>query len=482
MLSITRHKGSVSKSTHQIKLLSHVKDLEKLELDVAARNYAQSKLKAGHDTVDLNFYSHHEFLICPILNSVGDYQIQEAWRKAGASACGLCNDNEVQSAVVDPDSVEPTNVKAFLEGMLLANYQFLAHKTENVKANPLIKIAIKGDRIGSEDLEELANLAEVSYSVRNWVNEPHSHLGAMEFAREMQKLAKSSGVKAEIFTKEKIKALKMGGLLAVNSGSEQPPSFTILEYKPANAVNKKPFVFVGKGVVFDTGGLSLKPTLNSMDLMKCDMAGGAAAAGAICLVARNKLPLHVVALIPATDNRPGKEAYAPGDVISMHSGLKVEVLNTDAEGRMILADALSYAKKYKPELVVDLATLTGAAAIAVGSLAGVMMGTAADDVMDKMTTAGYNTYERVVRFPFWSEYDEMLKSSVADIKNIGGRLAGSITAGKFLEHFTAYPWIHLDIAGPAFLDKNSGYLPVGGTGYGVRLLYEFCKMRTKAGK
>jgi len=267
----------------------------------------------------------------------------------------------------------------------------------------------------------------------------------------------------------------MGGLLAVNKGSVDAATFSIMEWKPKNAKNKKPIVLVGKGVVYDTGGLSLKPTPNSMDIMKCDMGGAAAVAGAVYAVAQAKLPVHVVALIPATDNRPGGNAYAPGDVVTMFDGTKVEVLNTDAEGRMLLADALSYAKKYKPELVFDAATLTGSAMRAIGSYGTVIMGTAKDSVFKKIETSGKETYERVVRFPFWDEYADELKSEIADITNLGGANAGAITAGKFLEHFTDYPWVHFDIAAPAWQYSNSGYLKKGGTGVGVRLFFNFLK-------
>jgi leucyl aminopeptidase len=212
-----------------------------------------------------------------------------------------------------------------------------------------------------------------------------------------------------------------------------------------------------------------------MDMMKSDMGGAAAVIGAMYAVAKAKLPIHVIALVPATENRPGGNAYAPGDVIKMHSGLNVEVLNTDAEGRMILADALSYAKKYKPQLVIDLATLTGAAVRAIGPQGIVYMGTAGDDVKQNLTASSYHVYERLVEFPMWDEYDDMIKSEIADIKNIGGPYAGATTAGMFLKYFTDYPWLHLDIAGPAFLDKPDGYRPRFGSGVGVRLLFDFLK-------
>ncbi|MCL4149469.1 UNVERIFIED_CONTAM: hypothetical protein GTU68_014278 [Idotea baltica] len=288
-------------------------------------------------------------------------------------------------------------------------------------------------------------------------------------------MAKESGFTIETWNKAKIVAAKLGGLLAVNLGSEDPPTFNILEWKPKNATNKKPIVLVGKGIVYDTGGLSLKPTANSMDHMKCDMGGAAAVAGALHCIAKNKLDKHVIVLIPATDNRPGKNAYVPGDVIKMHSGSTVEVLNTDAEGRMVLADSLSYAKRYSPELVIDVATLTGSSLMALGPEGIVMMGTAGKKVKESISNSGDQVHERLVEFPIWDAYAKYLESDIADLKNIGGRFAGSITAGKFLQHFTDYPWLHLDIATSAWSYHENGYRLKNGTGVGVRLLYHFIK-------
>jgi leucyl aminopeptidase len=227
-------------------------------------------------------------------------------------------------------------------------------------------------------------------------------------------------------------------------------------------------------VVYDTGGLNIK-TGTFMENMKSDMAGAATMAAALYAIARLRLNVHVIAVLPATDNRLDGNAYTSGDVITMHSGLTVEVINTDAEGRMILADALSYAKKYDPKLVIDAATLTGAAARAIGKYGIVAMEADADKPMLKLKDAGEQVYERIAEFPFWEEYGELIKSNIADIKNLGGAEAGMITAGKFLEKFTDYPFIHMDIAGPAFFDKADGYQPAGGTGIGVRLLVEFFK-------
>jgi len=229
-------------------------------------------------------------------------------------------------------------------------------------------------------------------------------------------------------------------------------------------------------VVFDTGGNNLK-TGNFMDGMKCDMAGAATMASAIFAIARLKLPLYVIGLMPSTDNRLDANAVAPGDVIKMHDGTMVEILNTDAEGRLILSDALSYAKKYKPELVITAATLTGAASRAIGKYGVVAMEKSAGKEMEQLKVSGNNVYERIAEFPFWEEYGELIKSDVADIKNIGGVDAGMITAGKFLAHFTDYPFIHLDIAGPAYQEKKDSYRSSGGTGFGVRLLVEFLESK-----
>jgi len=345
-------------------------------------------------------------------------------------------------------------------------------------ANSITTVQVHGKGLTEKAAVELNNVVEATYHARTLVNEPVSFLNAVQIAKEMKSLGKAAGFKVEVFNKTKIEALKMGGLLAVNQGSIDPPTFTIMEYKSKKAKNKKPIVLVGKGIVYDTGGLSLKPTPNSMDIMKCDMGGAAAMIGTMYAIAKSELPVHVIALIPATDNRPGGNAYAPGDVVTMHSGKTVEVLNTDAEGRMVLADALSYAKKYDPDLVIDAATLTGAALRAIGSYACCVMGTANQADFDRMNESGFGTHERTVQMPFWDEYGEEIKSSVADIKNLGGSSAGQISAGKFLEHFTDYPWIHVDIAGPAWSDKEDSYRLAGGTGFGVRLFYDFIKNRS----
>ena len=401
---------------------------------------------------------------------VNDYKAKQTSRKLASKLIEKANELKITEITL---SSQVATTIDFIEGLLLSDYQFLKYLTEK-KENTLKKVNVIA-KVSASEIEEIVVLSEATNFAKDLVNEPVSFLNATQLGEEAKKIAKKAGFKIEVLSKSKIETLKMGGLLAVNKGSIDQPTFSILEWKPTKAKNKKPIILVGKGVVYDTGGLSLKHTPNSMDTMKCDMGGAAAVIGAFYAMAKNKLSYHVIGLIPATDNRPGGNAYAPGDVITMHNNKTVEVLNTDAEGRMILADALSYAQKYKPELVLDVATLTGAAASAIGHYGVVAMGNADEKIMNKLKESGNNVYERIVEFPFWEEYNEQLKSSIADMTNLGNGMGGAITAGKFLEKFTDYPYIHLDIAGPAFIKKSVDYISQGGTGVGVRLFYDFIK-------
>jgi len=398
----------------------------------------------------------------------------ESYRLDGVEIQKWVNINRLDEIILEDHSQLPDRLFKTAEGIILSNYQFLPYFSEvDKKRNSLARMAVDTDQ--QKQLKELEIFTEAVYKTRDLVNEPLSSLNAVKFADEIEKMAFKLGIGVEVMDKAKIEALGMGGLLAVNLGSIDPPRFCVLDYRPENPINEKPLVLVGKGIVYDTGGLSLKPTPNSMDHMKSDMAGAAAVTGVMYALAALNWPVRVVALIPITDNRPDGNAYVPGDIIRMHSGLNVEVLNTDAEGRMILADALSYAKKYEPELVIDLATLTGSAVMTVGTIGTLVMGTASETVIKTLEDSGNETFERVVELPLWDEYGKLMESEIADLKNIGGRDAGAITAGKFLQRFTDYPWIHMDIAGPSFLFTKEGYRGVGGTGTGVRLVLEFIK-------
>src|SRR5436190_2431272 len=271
-------------------------------------------------------------------------QLEKARRAGDAMATKLNGLKRTEAQLISlQDDRELT--LALAEGSALGSYAFRKYKSDAKGAPTLEKLSVVAKETSAKDIEELNDLCEATCAARDLVNEPVSFLNAKQLASEIRDLGKEAGFKVQVLDKSQIAALGMGGLLAVNKGSLDEPTFSILEWKPKKPVNKKPLLLVGKGVVYDTGGLSLKPTPNSMDQMKCDMAGAAAVACAIAMVAKQELPVHVVGLIPATDNPPGGNAYAPGDVVRMHSGLTVEVLNTDAEGRMILADALSYGER-----------------------------------------------------------------------------------------------------------------------------------------
>lgn len=381
--------------------------------------------------------------------------------------------NDIQIIdLIDNDNL----IYSFIEGLLLSNYNFNKYKSKEetyfLKNINLLSSLSKS----KEKIKELNNVVDAVYLARDLVNEPNIALNSIVLAEKIKEIGNKYNFSVKILNKSQIEELKMGGLLAVNKGSTVPPTFSILTWKAKNAINKKPYILVGKGIVFDTGGVNVKVG-NYMTNMKSDMGGAAAVIGTFQAIASMELPVYVIGLIPATDNRPGGNAYVPGDVIKMHNGMTVEVLNTDAEGRMILADALSYARNFKPKLVIDLATLTGAAARAVSKYATVAMHNSKDNFKE-LHYIGEKCGERLVEFPLWDDYDELIKSKVADIKNIGGEEAGAITAGKFLEHFTDYKWIHLDIAGTAFLESPFNYRGEGGTGVGVRLLYHFFKNKT----
>lgn len=467
-------KTKASNNKSALYLANKKTDFKSLGFDKKEVDYINKKISAKENLILVNQLTRLAYIqLIDEVEGKDEPQQLELLRGTGNKLCTALNAHKYAEVELQTLVANDVWLLAIAEGCALSNYQFIKYKSEQ-DLNALKNITVVSTQIKKPAVTELEILVESVCKARDLVNEPQSHLNAVGFADEMKKMGKAASFKVEVLNKKQIEALKMGGLLAVNKGSQTPPTFTIMEYKPKKAVNKKPIVLVGKGVVYDTGGLSLKPTAG-MDTMKCDMAGGALVAATMYAVAKAQLNVHVIALVPATDNRPGENAYAPGDVIKMYDGKTVEMLNADAEGRMILADALAYAKKYKPELVMDFATLTGAAAAAIGSYGIVCMGTADEATKLNLKLCGNQVHERLVEFPFWDDYAKLLKSDIADMKNIGGPVAGAITAGKFLEKFIDYPWMHFDIAGPAYNIAADSYRPKNGTGVGVRLMFEFLK-------
>jgi len=473
-MNTTIRKGTSSGKSENIAIFTNnASKFDQSLFSKAELEFVNSEIKKKNKFISINQYERYIFLQIIDTDKKDRHVVLEKFRKAGDQLTALLNRLKLSSVCLLSEN-DNDEVIAYVEGMVLGNYQFLKYKSDADK-NSFHKINIDSKKVHDDKIKELTTLCEAVYMARDLVNEPLNGLNATALAKAFESMGKKGGFKVKVFNKSKITEMKMGGLLAVNMGSIDPPTFTVMEWKPSKAVNKKPIVLVGKGVVYDTGGLSLKPTPGSMDYMKSDMAGSAAVGCVMYAIAKQKLPVHVVALVPATDNRPDGNAYTPGDVITMMSGLKVEVLNTDAEGRMILADALHYAKNYKPELVMEFSTLTGAAANAIGHYGIVCMGDCDEDTKKELNKSANNVYERLVEFPFWEEYDELIKSDIADIKNIGGAIGGAITAGRFLQRFIDYPYMHFDIAGPSFGKSTDSYRGKNGTGVGVRFVFDYVK-------
>jgi leucyl aminopeptidase len=367
-------------------------------------------------------------------------------------------------------------VKAIVEGICLGLYTFKEYKTKKEGSPDKV---IDGFTILAENsrecpaFREAAHSAEIMsravYLVRDLVSRPANSATPTFLASTARTIAKKHRLGCRVLGVDQIKKLGMGCFLGVARGSREPAKFIILEHKPRKTVQHDTIVLIGKAITFDSGGISLKPA-QGMDRMKDDMSGGAAVIGIMQAVAEHAIPLHVVGLIPATENLPDGAALKPGDIITSLSGKTVEIITTDAEGRLILADALTYANRYQPAAIIDLATLTGACIIALGSdVAGIME--TDDKLVEKIKRASDLTGEKVWHLPLWDEYGELLKSDIADIKNAGGRDAGAITGGFFLKEFAGKtPWVHMDIAGPVWTEKDKPYIPKGATGFGVRLM------------
>ena len=419
-------------------------------------------------------------------------EVQERLRLLAAEVLRLLERDGVREVALCGEGTLPEEVAAMVEGLTLADYSFDRYKSR--ERYHLERLAVSKVFFSEEELESQRRLWNRIYWCREWVNMPVADLNAERFADELEAVAKDlEGVRCTVMDRKKIESLRMGGLLGVNRGSVDEPRFVVLEYDGCagaesgewrvesgeGAPGERPIVLVGKGVMYDTGGLNIKPE-DYMQEMKSDMAGAATMASVVFAAADNRLPVRVVALLPLTDNRPGGNAYAADDILTMYDGTTVEVVNTDAEGRLILADAIAYGvKNYNPRVIIDAATLTGAAVRAISTFGIAAMQTNAERELEMLKIVGEEVHERLVEFPMWREYDELIRSEYADLRNCGTTpQAGTITAGKFLAHFAKdVPFVHLDIAGVAYFTKAQGYYRAGASGYGTRLLYGFLQMQ-----
>jgi leucyl aminopeptidase len=404
----------------------------------------------------------------------------EAVRRAGA-AIGRGFGRHPRIGIELPEcDVEGTDARrALAEGVRLGAYKFLTYKSD-AKPAKLARVDVAGGSgVRNQAALDLGSaIADGQALARDLVNEPGGTLTAPEFARRAAAMGRKAGLTVKVWDEAAIKKGKLGGLLGVNRGSELPPRLVELTYNPKGKA-KGTLALVGKGLVFDAGGLSIK-TGQGMMTMKCDMGGGAAVVGAMSVMPHLAPQCRVRAFVPMTDNMLGGDATRPGDVLKIRNGKTIEVLNTDAEGRLILADALSLASEAKPDAIVDLATLTGACMVALGPKIAGLMGNN-DGWVEQIEAASTSSDERVWRLPLPKDYKKMVESPVADMKNIGGQYGGALTAGLILQEFVAdgIPWAHLDIAGPAWSDADEAEITKGGTGFGVRLLADLAAGFTK---
>ena len=408
-----------------------------------------------------------------------EYNPEKA-RQAAGKASTFCREWNLKEVVVWLDVFLDSTVAfeevvvALVEGAILSLYRFIKYKTDEEEQQKEIARL----RVLTENRRQLAPLKKaVAYAeltsqaanrARDLTNAPSNEVTPAALADYARRLSRRATLKCRVMGPAELKRRNMNGILGVGKGSSNTPRFIILEHVPRRPA-AGPIVLIGKGITFDSGGISIKPSAK-MDEMKGDMAGAAAVLCTLDVVSQLNLPLHVVGLVPAAENLPSGTAYKPGDILRTASGKTVEILSTDAEGRLLLADALHYASRYKPEAVIDLATLTGACVIALGEHASGLLGTDRT-LIERIKRAAELTWERVWELPLWDDYAETLKSEVADTTNTGGRPAQAIVAAKFLQKFIGdYPWTHIDIAGTAGIEKEKPYNPKGATGVGVRLL------------
>ena len=438
-----------------------------------------SLVKDKYYTINTPFafgFSNNTRVIFITYREVKNY-MYETWKCAGSSLIKIIEQLHIQDIEIDMADLfsEIASMESYTQfclGMLLSAYSFDKYLGENRLKNKThinnILLVSEHKKDTEEAIKKAEKIAKNICLARDLVNEPSNTINSLTFIDVVDNVAKSKKITTKILDEKKMQSLSMNGILGVNAGSKNPPRLFIAEYRNKNA--KYNILLVGKGVTFDTGGMSLKPA-ESMMGMKDDMAGAAAVCGALFLLSDLDINANVTAICPLTDNKTGSNAINPGDVLTMYNKTTVEVLNTDAEGRLILADALAYGiEKYKPDYVIDIATLTGACVIALGRNATGMMCND-EKLSEVLKEAGNDTYERVWELPLFDEYKDQLKSDIADIKNIGGREAGTITAAQFLSYFTGdTKWAHLDIAGTSFIDSENKYLKKGATGVGVYLI------------
>ena len=415
------------------------------------------------------------------LGKKGEFDL-ERWRGAASKAGQFIRNSGIKQFAFPVKKFNTLSevelAESFVTGLLLGTYQFNEFKTlERDKIREIGEGIIIGET--AEEIQSLSEglrtgkiISEAVCMARNLVNGPSNKVTPTVLAEKAQQIAKEYGMEIQVLEVSQAEAMGMGAFVAVAKGSQEPGKFISLEYNKGKGLDT--IALVGKGITFDSGGISIKPS-EKMERMKDDMSGAAAVLATMQAASELQLPLHLVGIMPATENLPSGKAYKPGDILKTLSGQTVEVISTDAEGRLILSDALTYSLRYQPKAIIDVATLTGACVIALGDYVSGLFGND-ESLLKRIEEASGKTGERVWKLPLWDEYFEYLRSDVADFRNVGTRSAGAIIGAIFLSKFVEKaPWVHLDIAGPASIEQERPYIPRGGTGAGVRLLIQLLR-------
>jgi leucyl aminopeptidase len=493
-MEIRVEKGNAEKYSCELLLLFSFEFPEPLEgpiknVDLEWRGFISSLINQGDFKGELFerklFYTQGALpakrVLLTGLGKRGEFDL-EKWRGTASKAGQYIRDAGIKKfafPIKKFDSFSEEGLaESFITGLFLGTYQYNELKTlEREKIKKIEEVILLGETAGemkslNKGTETGRIVSEAVCMARDLVNGPSNKITPTLLSEKAEQIVKDHGMEIQVLDVSEAEAMGMGAYTAVARGSQEPAKFIILEYNKGKGFDT--IALVGKGITFDSGGISIKPA-DGMDRMKDDMSGAAAVLAMMQAVSKLQIPLHLVGIIPATENLPSGKAYKPGDVLKTLSGQTVEVISTDAEGRLILSDALTYSLRYQPKAIIDLATLTGACVIALGDYVIGLLGNN-DPLLKRIEEASGKTGEKVWSLPLWDEYFEYLKSDVADFKNVGTRAAGAIIGGIFLSKFVEkIPWVHLDIAGPAFIEKERPYVPKGGTGVGVRLVIQLLR-------
>ena len=493
-MDIRVEKGRAEKYPCELLLLFSFQSPERLEspiqnVDLEWKGFISTLMKQGDfkgELFECRLYYTHGVLpakrvVLMGLGKRGEFDL-EKWRGAASKAGQFIRNSGINQFAFPIKKFnglsEEELSESFVIGLLLGVYQFNEFKTlEREKIKEIGELILLGEN--NEEMKWIGDglktgqiISEAVTMARDLVNGPSNQVTPTVLAERAQQIAKDHSMEIQVLEVDQAEAMGMGAFVAVAKGSQEPGKFIVLEYNKGKGLDT--IALIGKGITFDSGGISIKPSEN-MERMKDDMSGAAAVLATLQAASKLQFPFHLVGLMPTTENLPSGKAYKPGDILKTLSGQTVEVISTDAEGRLILSDALTYSLRYQPKAIVDLATLTGACVIALGDYAIGLFGND-ESLLKRIEEASVKTGEKVWRMPLWDEYFEYLKSDVADFRNVGTRAAGAIIGGIFLSKFVEkIPWVHLDIAGPASIEKERPYIPRGGTGVGVRLLLQLLK-------